>query len=93
MNPLHQSAVKSLLDYYITIVCVCVIGLPIKFIHQLAVISRLIITIVCVGLPMKSIHRLQLAHNAAARVVTKIFEQKFEHIITPLLETYIGFPS
>ena len=27
---------------------------------------------------MKSIHRLQLAHNAAARVVTKSF--KFEHI-------------
>ena len=36
----------------------------------------------CVGLPMKSIHRLQLAHNAAARVVTQSF--KFEHI-TPVL--------
>ena len=33
---------------------------------------------VCVGLPMKSIHRLQLAHYAAARVVTKSL--KFEHI-------------
>ena len=29
---------------------------------------------VCVALPMKSIHRLQLAHNAAARVVTKSFK-------------------
>ena len=45
---------------------------------------------VCIGLPMKSIRRLQLAHNAAARVVTKSF--KSEHI-TPLLRDLFGFPS
>ena len=55
----------------------------VKTLCQSVVISRLdYCNSVCVGLPMKSIHRLQLAHNAAARVVTKSF--KFEHI-TPLL--------
>ena len=44
---------------------------------------------VCVGLPMKSIHRLQLAHNAAARVVTTSF--KFKHI-TPLLRDLHWLP-
>ena len=40
-------------------------------------------------LPMKSIHKLQLAHNAAARVVTKSF--KFEHI-APLLRDLHWLP-
>ena len=55
----------------------------VKTLCQSVVISRLYhYNSVCVGLPMKSIHRLQLAHNAAARVVTKSF--KFEQI-TPVI--------
>ena len=54
----------------------------VKTLCQSVVISRLdYCNSVCVGLPMKSIHRLQLAHHAAARVVTKYFKFKY---ITPL---------
>ena len=62
----------------------------VKTVCQSVVISRLdYCNSVCVGLPMKSIHRLQLAHNAAARVVTKSF--KFEHI-PPLLRDLHWLP-
>ena len=62
----------------------------VKTLCQSVVISRLdYCNSVCVGLPMKSIHRLQLAHNAAASLVTKSF--KFEHI-TPLLRDLHWLP-
>ena len=32
---------------------------------------------VCVGLPIEAIHRLQLAHNAAARVVTPLLRDLY----------------
>ena len=54
---------------------------------QSLVISRLdYCNSVCFGLPMKSIHRLQLAHNAAARVVTK--SSTFEHVTLLLRDLY-----
>ena len=62
----------------------------VKTLCQSVVISRLdYCNSVCVGLPMKTIHRLQLAHNSAARVVTKSF--KFEHI-TPVLRDLHWLP-
>ena len=62
----------------------------VKTLCQSVVISRLdYCNSVCIGLPMKSIHRLQLAHNAAARMVTKSF--KFDHII-PLLRDLHWLP-
>ena len=62
----------------------------VKTLCQSVVISRLdYCNSVYVGLPMKSIHRLQLAHNAAARMVTKSF--KFDHI-TPLLRDLHWLP-
>ena len=62
----------------------------VKALCQSVEISRLdYCNSVCVGLPIKSIHRLQLAHNAAARMVTKSF--KFDHI-TPLLRDLHWLP-
>ena len=72
--------------------CIKILGVTLdsKMTLTKHVISRLdYCNSVCVGLPMKTIHRLQLAHNAAARVVTKSF--KFEHI-TPVLRDLHWFP-